>query len=68
MNIHETSQKRNLPVSAAGPRSRSSKARASHAARLIQTHLDMLAAQRIGLPILGLEIALGELRQIGGAQ
>lgn len=43
-------------------------ARASAAARLIQRHVDMLTAQRIGLPILGLEIALGELRQIGGAQ
>ena len=68
MNVTENPLKSNLPVSPADRRSRSSKARASHAARLIQTHLEMLAAQRIGLPILGLEIALGELRQIRGAQ
>ena len=42
--------------------------RVNRAVGLIQDHIALLTAQRIGLPALGLEVALGELRQIGGAQ
>lgn len=74
MNIPENPRKGNLPVSPA-PRRRSGPAarmttqkRASRAAGLIQDRIALLTAQRIGLPVLGLEVALGELRQIGGTQ
>ncbi|MFC3571398.1 hypothetical protein [Paracoccus simplex] len=74
MNIPEKPRQGNLPVSPAPrrrpgqPKRKATEKRVSRAASLIQDHIAVLIAQRITLPILGLEIALGELRQIGGAQ
>ena len=74
MNIAENTRKSNLPVSSAsrqrsGPPARMiTEKRVNRAVGLIQDHIALLTAQRIGLPALGLEVALGELRQIGGAQ
>ncbi|WP_157403946.1 hypothetical protein [Paracoccus sp. N5] len=74
MNIPENPCKGNLPVSPAPrrrpgqPKRKATEKRVSRAASLIQDHIAVLTAQRITLPVLGLEVALDELRQIGGAQ
>lgn len=74
MNIPEKLRQGNLSVSPAPrrrpgePKRNATERRVSRAAGLIQDHIALLTAQRIGLPVLGLEVALGELRQIGGAQ
>lgn len=43
------------------------RARIYRAIRLIEDHMRVVAGQGVTLPIVGLEVATRELRQIGGA-
>lgn len=61
MNMDQAPSPFNLPFATVD-------ARIGRAVSLIEDHIGILADQRIALPVLGLEVAARELRQIGGAK